>query len=720
MTFPFIRQDDEMDCGAVCLQMLMRFYGCLVSIHELRERCFTNESGSSLYSISEAAESYGLKSTGYQCDLNSFLNDAPLPALAHWQQNHFVVVYKKNKKAVWVADPALGKIKYSHSEFLVGFGQTASKEGIILTFEPTSQLHSVKGNPEILPKPWGYLWRHMSRYKVLMYQVLIAVFASSLLAISLPLLTQALIDEGVVNQDYTFIKALAISQLVLFVGKVSFDALRSWIVLHWSYRINISMISSFLMDFLGLSATTLSKKSPADTLQRIEDYQHVEQFIAGISINLVLSSITFLLFSIILITYHIPIFFVFMLGTLLSVAWLLLFQKRRKIIYYKLIGLMTQNKSKVIEIIEGLHEIKSFGLERKMRWNWEDVQVKEYEAILQNLKIEQTQKVGFQAINEVKNILIVLLGALAVMNGELSLGAVLAVVFISGQLNNSLSFIPEVFHVAQEAKVSIERLIQVSNIQNLKSPKSSKFETGDIEINNVSYSYDGFRYALDEVSLKIPKGKTIAIVGLSGSGKTTILKLLSRFLNPTEGSIKIAGNSLEHLDENVWRKHVGVVSQDGYIFSDTVLNNISISADIPSMKKAILCAKITNIHEEIDDLPNGYHTKIGENGVTLSKGQYQRILIARAIYKNPQYLFFDEATSALDSFNEKVIQNRLQKVFKNKTVLIIAHRLSTVQHADNIIVLEKGKVIEEGNHISLIQKKGAYFNLVKDQLMLGE
>jgi len=718
--FPFIRQQDEMDCGATCLQMILQFYHKYETITELRDRCFTNDSGASLYSISEAAESYALKTAGFQCDLSSLCNEARLPLIAHWQNQHYVVVFKTTKKYVWVADPALGKIKYSHKEFSKGFVQNQDNEGIILTLEPTADfVRSDNTSVSREENPWKYLWSHMKRYRIFMLQLILAATISSALAIVLPLLTQALVDEGIVNQDYSFIKALIIGQLLLFAGKVSFDALKSWILLHWSYRINISLISSFLMNFLGLSAKDLSSKSPADALQRIEDYQHVEEFITNISINLLLSGVTALFFSILLILYQPLIFAIFFLGTGISIGWIMIFQGRRKMVYYKLIGLMTQNKSKVIEVIEGLQEIKNFGLERRMRWGWEDVQVKEYQAMLQNLKIEQIQQVGFQSINEIKNILIIFMGALSVMHGELSLGAVLAIAFISGQLNSSLSYVPSVFHVGQEAKVSLQRLISITKSDNPKTPKVTHFDRSSIILKNVSFSYDGYSYALQDISMTIPKGKTVAIVGLSGSGKTTLLKLLAKSIYPLEGTINIGETSLAHINENIWRRYVGIVSQDGYIFSETVLTNIAISSASPNLKKATLCAKIANIHEEINELPNGYYTEIGERGVSMSKGQFQRILIARAIYKNPEYLFFDEATSALDSTNEKIIQKHLQKVFKGKTVLIIAHRLSTVKQADNIIVLEKGTIVEHGNHQSLIEKKGKYYHLVKDQLMLG-
>lgn len=720
MAFHFIRQHDEMDCGSVCLQMILRHYGRFCEIHEIRARCFTNESGTSLYSISQAAESYGFESTAFRCDLVSLLTKVSFPIIAHWNEDHFIVIYKTDKRFVWVADPALNIIKYTHSEFLLGFESEGTDQGTILTLNPSFSINNHDQDIETEPNAWKYLIEHLFRYKIFIYQVLIAAFASSTIVILLPLMTKALIDEGIVNQDYLFIKAIIVGQLLLFAGKVSFDALRSWIILHWSYRINLSIISSFLMDLLGLSAQDLQKKSSADILQRIDDYQHVEQFIAHTSINVVLSGITFTIFSILLLNFNISIFLIFCIGTLISILWVWAFQKKRKQIYYKLVGLMTQNKSNIIEIIESLQEIKIFRLEQRMRWKWEDIQVKEYQATLKNLKIEQTQEVGFHAINEIKNITIIFVGAISVMRGELSIGTILAIAFITGELNNSLSFLPSVFHIGQDAKISLERLIGISQSSKKKKGSASEFASDSITMKDVSFSYDGYTSVIKNLTLQIPHGKTIAIVGSSGSGKTTLLKLLMKFQEPTNGKIIIGETDLEHISDEKWRSKIGVVSQDGFIFSDTVSNNISLSSPLSSMKRVVKCAKIANIHGEINDLPNGYLTKIGQNGVTMSKGQYQRILIARAIYDDPEYLFFDEATSALDSSNEKIIQGKLQIVFKKKTVFIIAHRLSTVVNADNIIVLEKGSIIEQGNHMDLVSQKGHYFNLVKDQLQLGE
>ena len=730
MAFPFYKQPDAMDCGPTCLRMVAKYYGKNITLQELRSLANTTREGSSMLGLSDAAEKIGLRTLGVKVTYDKMLEDATMPCIAHWNQNHFVVVYKMKKDKVYLADPGHGLLVYTKAEFLKCW-KSDTNEGILLLLE-TSPAFYENDTPNENGKAqqgFSFLFRYLFKYKKLLLQLVIGLLAGSLLQLIFPFLTQSIVDIGVQNNDIHFIYLILFAQLMLFLGRTTIEIIRSWILMHISSRINISLVSDFFVKLMRLPISFFDVKMTGDIMQRIADHRRIESFLTSTSLNVLFSFVNLIVFSFVLAFYSMTIFAVFFIGSLLYFTWILFFLKRRADLDFKRFTQNSQNQSKVMELITGMQEIKLHNAERQKRWQWENIQVRLFKINIKGLALEQTQNAGSGLINELKNILITFLSAKLVINGEITLGMMLSISYIIGQLNSPVMQLVGFTQTLQDARLSLERLSEIHNKEDEEKPGSELIHSlSDIDseklpiiLKDVSFQYTG-TYGdpvLKDLDLIIPANKVTAIVGSSGSGKTTLMKLLLKFYEPVTGDISVGPQNLNTISAGAWRDVCGVVMQEGYIFSDTIANNIAVGDETIDMKRLKHAVTVANIKEHIESLPLRYNTKIGMEGTGLSTGQKQRILIARAVYKNPDYLFFDEATSALDANNEKVIMNNLDQFFKGKTVVVIAHRLSTVKNADQIIVLDKGKIVEYGNHAELASLKGNYYELVKNQLELG-
>ncbi len=730
--FPFYRQLDQMDCGAACLKMICLFYGKKYSLQYLRDKCGITRQGVSALGICDAAEDIGMKSLAMSMTFETLSREAPLPCIVHWRQRHFLIVYKITSKYVWVADPAHGKIKYTHAKFIEGWlynkkvNKEVEKEGYVVLLEPTDLFYNKNEGSQKKKFDLSFLLPYLRKYKSQILQIVLGLTLSSTVQIALPFLTQALVDKGIRFSNISFIYLVLAGQLMLFLSQTVLEISRRWLILFISNRINISIISDFLVKMMRLPISFFDSKMLTDLLQRIDDQKQVETFLSNTSLNVLFSLINIILFGGILFFYDSSLFLIFFSGSVIYFIWVMLFVKRRTMLSYIRRDESVENRSSILQIINGIQEIKLNNSERKRRWEWESVQARVYNTASKELRLEQFQVVGGNFIIQITYIAITFLAALSVVRGEVTLGMMLATQYIIGQLaipiNNFVNFIQG----AQEAKISIERLGEVFNIKEENNQKTRENLNGSdstIILNNVSFKYGSHSspLVLKDINLIIPKGKITAIVGTSGSGKTTLMKLLLKFYNPTEGNITVGEMNLDEINGNYWRSKCGVVMQDGFIFADTILRNITESSDGYEIdkKKLYNSVRIANIENMIDNLPLGYNTNLSWGGINLSGGENQRMLIARAVYKNPEFILFDEATSSLDANNERIIMNNLQEFFMGKTVVIIAHRLSTVKNADKIVVLEKGSIIEEGTHQELVFNKGSYFKLVKNQLELG-
>lgn len=716
-----------MDCGPTCLRMVCKYYGKTITLQQLRHLSQTTREGSSLSGISEAAEKTGFRTIGVRVTFEKLAADAPLPFIAHWNQNHFVVVHKIKGDKVYIADPGHGLLVYSRNEFFKSWQSTVN-EGIALLLEPAPDFNAItdatEDNSTASKKGFAFLFQYLFKYKKLLVQLVIGLLAGSLLQLLFPFLTQSIVDIGVQNNDLNFIYLVLFAQLMLFVGRTTIEVVRSWILMHISSRINISLVSDFFVKLMKLPISFFDVKMTGDIMQRINDHQRIENFLTSTSLNVLFSFINLIVFSFVLAYYSLVIFSVFFTGSLLYFIWILFFLRRRADLDFKRFNQNSQNQSKVMELINGMQEIKLNNAERQKRWQWENIQVRLFKINIKGLALEQLQNTGSGLINELKNIFITFLSAKLVIDGQITLGMMLSISYIIGQLNNPIMQVVNFTQTLQDARLSLERLSEIHNREDEEPPGKAYApvpENGGITLRKVSFRYPGAfgNMVLDELDIHIPAKKVTAIVGTSGSGKTTLMKLLLKFYDPISGQINAGSENLNSISSKVWRNACGVVMQEGYLFSDTVANNIAVGVEEIDKEKLKHAVTVANINEHIESLPLAYNTKIGMEGLGLSTGQKQRILIARAVYKNPDYLFFDEATSALDANNEKVIMNNLNQFFKGKTVVVIAHRLSTVKNADQIIVLDKGKIVEFGNHIGLTALKGNYYNLVKNQLELG-
>lgn len=724
MKFTFYKQQDNLDCGPTCLRMVAKYYDRNYSIQKLRTLCFTSRGGTTLWNISDAAEKIGLRSLGVRVTIEQ-LKDVQLPCILHWRQNHYVILYKISGTSYLIADPAKGLITLSEKEFKENwYSHKELYDGISLLLGPTPifyHLEEDKGNDV----KWSTILRYYFQYKRLFFQLLMGLGIGTAIQLVTPFFTQALVDTGINTGNLNFVYLILIAQLAFFLGSMSVNFIRSWILLHISVRINVSILTDFLIKLMKLPISYFETKTTGDVMQRMNDQQKIESFLTGTALTTLFSMVNLFVFTIVLIYYNTSVFLISLVSTILYILWIMLFQKRRRDLNYRQFGIASDNQSNIVELVNGMQEIKLNNCEKQKRWNWENIQASLYKFKIKNLALSQAQQTGSSFINQGKNILITFISVKAVIDGNITLGGMMAIQYIVGQVSNPIEQMIGFIQAYQDAKISLERLNEIHQLKDEESLERSYINglppDKSIIIKDLTFRYPGAdsNPVLENISLVIPEGKTTAIVGMSGSGKTTLLKLLLRFYPPNSGKIKVGKIHLTSLSYKIWRSSCGTVMQDGFIFADTIANNIAVGDNLPDLDKLNEAIETANLSDFVGELPFGVYTKIGAGGHGISQGQKQRLLIARAVYKNPDYLFFDEATNALDANNEKVIMDNLNRFITGKTVVVVAHRLSTVRNADNIIVLDKGKIIEQGTHLQLTELKGDYFNLVKNQLELG-
>lgn len=726
--FPHFLQLDSMDCGPTCLRMIAKYYGCSYSVQYLREHAFITREGVSMLGISDAAEQIGFRTMGVRITLKQLRTEVPLPCILHWNQMHFVVCYKIKNGKYYIADPANKKVTFNEKEFERCWCSSVVEgkdTGAALLLQPGPEFYDRKEMEVRKDRKFSFFFRYLTPYKRELFQLILGMLTASLLQLIMPFLTQSLVDTGIRDSNLSFITLILIAQLVIFIARLSVDFIRSWILLHVNSRINIALISDFLAKLMRLPLHFFDTKMVGDIMQRIGDHNRVESFMTGSSISTLFSFVNFIVFGFVLAYYDLTILGLFLLGNGLYVAWILAFMKYRRELDIKRFAQAAGEQSNLFQLITGMQEIKLNNCETEKRWQWERIQVKLFKISIKGLALEQYQQLGSVFFNQTTNILISFLAARAVVSGDMTLGMMMSLTYIVGQLTAPIEQFIGFARSFQDAKISLERLGEIhqreDEEQTLGMKVTSLPDNRTLQIENLSFSYDGADrdYVLDAINLTIPHHKVTAIVGASGSGKTTLIKLLLGFYEPNKGSIKVGDQLLKNINPHVWRAHTGCVMQDGFIFSDSIAKNIAVGAEVIDKERLLHAVKVANIRDFIDSLPLGYNTKIGMEGNGVSQGQRQRILIARAVYKNPEFIFLDEATNALDANNEKEIMEHLHRFYQGRTVVVVAHRLSTVKDADNIVVLDKGHVVEEGTHEELTARRGVYYKLVKNQLELG-
>ena len=727
-------QLDAMDCGPTCLRMIAKHYGKHYSLETLRANSFITREGVSMLGISDAAEYIGFRTSGVMVSFEQLVTEAPLPCIVHWKQNHFVVVYrikkdKKNGYKIYVADPALGLATYDEADFKKCWLSTkreSEDKGAVLLLQPAPEFFEQDDEKVNKNRSLRYFLRYLTPYKSQLVQLVMGMLVVSVLQLIFPFLTQSLVDVGIRDGNLSFITLILVAQLIISVARLSVEFIRSWILLHMNTRINIALISDFLAKLMRLPLRYFDTKLTGDIMQRIGDHGRIESFLTGSSISTLFSFVNFFVFAFVLAYYNLAVLGIFLIGNTLYVIWILLFMKYRRELDHKRFAQSSGEQSNIIQMITGMKEIKLNKCEKQKRWQWERIQVKLFKIGIKGLVLGQLQQVGSVFFSQTTNIVISFIAAKAVVDGQMTLGMMMSLTYIIGQLSSPVEQFIGFARAFQDAQISLERLNEVHGREDEEESIENKLtilpDKRAISLENLSFSYDGADrdYVLDNINLTIPQNKVTAIVGASGSGKTTLIKLLLGFYEPNKGTIKIGETPLNIINPHFWRSKSGSVMQDGFIFSESIADNIAVGVDQVDIEKLRHAVTVANIRDFIDSLPIGYNTKIGMEGSGISQGQRQRILIARAVYKNPEFIFLDEATNALDANNEKEIMHHLHKFYKGKTVVVVAHRLSTVKDADKIVVLDQGKVAEEGTHEELTSLRGKYYELVKNQLELGQ
>ena len=719
--FPVDYQMDSQDCGPACLKIIAKYFGRFYSLQYLRDRCGITKQGVSLENLSTGAESLGLRTLAIKCTLDDIINKIPFPAILFWRDSHFIVVYHANKKYIWVSDPAKGRIKYTHEDFKAGWYKKGETLGVLLAIEPTIDFKRSKVEKEIEKNSFISILRYFIPYKNSFATIFFIMLVVTLLQGMLPFISKAVIDVGIKSSDINFINMVLIGNISILVSITIFNVIRDWILMHITSRVNIALISDYLIKLMKLPVTFFENKLLGDILQRARDHERIRNFIMNNSLSLIFSILTFIIFGIILLTYNPIILYIFLGGSILYVAWVLLFLRIRKRLDWEYFELVSQDQSYWVETVSAIQDIKIYNYERYRRWKWEEIQARLYKVNKRVLNITNMQKLGAQFIANIKNMAIVFFCASAVIKGDITFGIMISTQFIIGMLNGPLTQFISFIVSAQYAKISFLRMNEIKQLKDeeeLLSIGTTSIlpEKRDITLSNIIFQYSpNSPVVLKNIFLTIPQNKITAIVGGSGSGKSTLLKLLVRLYKPTAGEIKMGNMNIASINLHTWRNMCGVVMQDGKLFNDTILANIVLDDEHIDYERLHKVCRMAQIAKEINGMPKGYETMIGERGRGISGGQKQRLLIARALYKEPDFLFLDEATNSLDVINEKKIVEALNAAFKDRTVIVVAHRLSTIRNADQIIVLHQGRIAEIGNHENLMTKKGEYFKLVSSQ-----
>lgn len=719
--FPSEYQMDAKDCGPACLKMVAKYFGRYYSLQFMRDKCGITKEGVSLLGISQCAEEIGLHTVAIKCTIDDLVYKVPFPAIVFWDENHFIVVYNADKKHVWVSDPAKGHIKYSIQEFRRGWYLSNEEKGVLLALEPTSSFRMTDAEKKQKLNSMYSILRYFIPYKKNLALVIAVMFLATLLQGLLPFISKAVIDVGIMTSDVNFINMILVGNVCIFVSVMVFSIVRDWILMHITARVNIALISDYLIKLMRLPVTFFENKLLGDILQRAQDHERIRSFIMNNSLALVFSSFTFVVFSIILLIYNVEIFAIFAFGSFLYVTWVLMFLNIRKKLDWQYFELISQNQSYWVETVSAIQDIKIYNYERARRWRWEEIQAKLYHVNKRVLAVNNIQNLGAHFIDQIKNMCITFFCATAVIEGEITYGIMISTQFIIGMLNGPLVQFINFVISAQYAKISFLRMNEIRQLEDEQGLLSSGSTTilptkMDLMLENVMFQYsNNAPLVLKHIYLHIPENKVTAIVGASGCGKSTLLKLLVRLYKPTYGDIKMGEMNVCAINLRQWRSMCGVVMQDGKIFSDTIKNNIVLDDENIDIQRLITCCQIAQIKEEIEQMPKGFDTTIGEKGRGLSGGQRQRLLIARALYRDPKFLFLDEATNALDTINEQKIVQALNSAFENRTVVVIAHRLSTIRHAEQIVVMDSGQIVEVGKHEKLMERKGIYYRMVESQ-----
>ncbi len=727
MRFPFTRQFDQMDCGPACIRMVAAAHGRHYPLSYLRSLSHLTREGVSVAGIRDALAQIGMESLSFEMTLEQLREKCPLPAILHWEQNHFVVLYEA-KRSRWsgrwhysVANPAYGKHTFSEESFS-RFWLNGEK-GVVVAISPTEDFYSrkdVKEKHSLVRFARRYVWP----YKWEMSQSALGMLFGLFLSLVTPFLTQAMVDDGIGLRDMSLIVSIMLAQLFIFFGTFSMGLISSWVSLYMSTRINISVLSDYLTKLLRLPMTFFETKSVGDYQQRLGDHGRLQSFVTYNTLSTLFALVSVPFYLAIIAWYSPVILAAYLLLTAASTGWMMWFFRRRKALDYEQFRISSENQNRQYELLQGITDIKLNAYDDYKMEEWRSLQERQYGMSQKVLRLEQVQSTGFMLIGQLRNIFITCWIAAEVVSGELTLGMMMSISAIIGQVNGPLSQLIGFLQQLQNARISLERSEEVHLCQNEDTPQQAELPADrplDIHVSDLSFSYTGRigTEVLSHIDLHIPAGSMTAIVGESGSGKTTLMKLLLKFYAPTSGEICLGDRPLSHYTAKSVRQAAGIVMQDNFLFSDTVARNIMLG-EAPDEKRLAEAVHVACLDDYVARQPLGLLTKVGSEGIGVSGGEKQRIMLARAAYKHPCYLLLDEATSSLDAENERRITEHIAQRFAGCTRIVIAHRLSTVRHADQIIVLRHGRVVEAGTHDALVKQRGYYYDLIHNQLELAE